>query len=606
MSSSKTASRGFLCALGIAFGVSAMGACSGADRRFATNDEQFEADAGPLTDEPERCGRHCSRDLKQVLDGCEGAEEVVQQCSADQGCGGEACVDACLAAQAQRGSAGCEFLTLPPEDATGVNGSCFAALIANTWDRAVALTAEYDGAPLDISGSTYIVDRKGAATSESYTPLEGPLPAGQVAVVLLSDQSPVHDPIGGQIVHCPPSTKAALDFDPIRHGTVLTKSFRIAADAPVAAYASYPYGGEIGKYPTATLLFPVSAWEKEYIAVSPFDFPFDFWAQVPNHRWLQIVAAEDATDVTITPNADIGATPETAPAYAGQAQTYRLARGQVLQIMQPRVNLTGSPISASKPVGLFGGSSATFLAATAADVLGQQIPAVAQWGSRYAVVPFRSRIQTFDSDFRENVPYTIVGAVDGTVLEYAPSRPNGAPETISAGESVHFFTDQVFVVKSQDKEHPIYAAVYMTGSGYGNGTGQLTTGDPDFVNVPPADQFLDRYVFFTDYTYPDTSLTVVRKKVKGGFKPVTLECVGDVTSFLPLDGEDGEFEYAWVKLTEGYVERTVDGKRCGYGRQEASSEGPFAITVWGTGLASSYGYVAGTGLRPINSYAPIK
>ena len=413
---------------------------------------------------------------------------------------------------------------------------------------------------------------------------------------MLSDQSPAKDSPGSPVVHCPKGTKAALAEDPIGHGTTLTRSFRIKADAPVAAYASYPYGGELGKYPTATLLLPVSAWEKDYIAVSPFDFRANFWVEIPNHRWLQIVATDDDTDVTITPNADIRSSPLTAPAYQGQAHTYKLSRGQVFQIMQPGANLTGSPISANKPIGLFGGSSATPLAATAADVLGQQIPAVAQWGSRYAMVPFLSRIQTFNGEVRENVPYTIVAAVDGTVLEYSPSRPNGAPETLSAGQSVNFFTDQVFVVKSQDKAHPIYAAVYMTGSAYGNGTGRLTTGDPDFVNIPPADQFLDRYVFFTDYTYPETSLTIVRRKVTSGFKPVILECSGEVTTFKPLDGENGEFEYAWVKLTEGYVEQTFGDKKCGYGRQEAHSDGPFVITVWGTGLASSYGYVAGMGL----------
>ena len=605
MSLSNHASRRFL-GVGVALGMVAAAACSGPDRKFVESGTQFGADDSGAAVEPSKCGIHCSRDLKQVLDGCEGAETLVQQCDPDQGCGGESCIDACDAAKAQRSSSGCEFLTLPPDDATGVNGACFAALVANTWDREIAISAEYDGSPLDISGSTYIVDRKGSSGSETYTPLKGPLPAGQVAVVLLADQSPAKDAPGSSVVHCPPSTKAALDFDPIRHGTVLTKSIRLKTDAPVTAYASYPYGGEMGKYPTATLLLPVSTWDKNYIAVSPFDFPVDFWLEVPNHRWLQIVASEDDTDVTITPKADIGATPETAPAYQGEPKTYKLSRGQVLQIMQPGVNLTGSPISATKPIGLFGGASATFLAATSADVLGQQIPAVAQWGSRYAVVPFLSRIQTFNGDFREKVPYSIVGAVDGTVLEYAPSRPPGAPERLSAGESANFFTDQVFVVKSQDRDHPIYVSVYMTGSAYGNGTGQLTTGDPDFVNVPPADQFLDRYVFFTDYTYPDTSLAIVRQKESNGFKPVFLECAGEVTAFKPLDGENGEFEYAWVKLTEGYVQQTFGDKKCGYGRQEAHSDGPFAITVWGTGLASSYGYVAGTGLRPINNYDPIK
>jgi hypothetical protein len=41
----------------------------------------------------------------------------------------------------------------------------------------------------------------------------------------------------------------------------------------------------------------------------------------------------------------------------------------------------------------------------------------------------------------------------------------------------------------------------MTGSTYGRGySGQYTSGNPDFVNVPSADQYLDRYVFLTDFT----------------------------------------------------------------------------------------------------------
>ena len=371
MSNSNHASRSLLCGVGILVGIAAVAACSATDRNIREEKDQF-GDAAAPPEDAGQCPIHCSRDLKQVLEGCPGSERVVQQCNQDQGCGGEMCVDACIAAQTQRGSAGCEFMTLPPDDATGVNGACFAALVANTWDRPVSISAEYDGKPLDISGAMYTVDRKSAASSEEYTLLTGPLPPGQVAVVLLSDQSPTQDAPGSQVVHCPPGTKAALDFDPIRHGTVITTAFRIKTDAPVAAYASYPYGGELGKYPTATLLLPLSTWEKDYIAVSPFDFPFDFWVQVPNHRWLQIVAAEDGTEVTIRPNADIGASPETAAAYQGEAQTYKLSRGQVFQIMQPGANLTGSPISANKPIGLFGGASATFLSATAADVLGQQ------------------------------------------------------------------------------------------------------------------------------------------------------------------------------------------------------------------------------------------
>jgi hypothetical protein len=61
------------------------------------------------------CGVHRSRDLKQVLRGCEGKEEVVEQCNADQGCGNSGkCVDGCTASALTKGSAGCDSWTIPP------------------------------------------------------------------------------------------------------------------------------------------------------------------------------------------------------------------------------------------------------------------------------------------------------------------------------------------------------------------------------------------------------------------------------------------------------------------------------------------------------------
>ncbi|MDF2695931.1 MAG: hypothetical protein K0S65_4314, partial [Labilithrix sp.] len=212
-------------------------------------------------------------------------------------------------------------------------------------------------------------------------------------------------------------------------------------------------------------------------------------------------------------------------------------------------------------------------------------------------------MNNFSPSVRENVPYSIVGAVDGTTLTYEPSRPLNAPEKLAAGEVASFYSDEVFVVKSQDSKHPFHVNVYMTGSTYGSGTGQRTTGDPDFVNVPPTAQYLDRYVFFTDFTFPDTTLTVVRKKTAKGFMPVELDCGGEIPNFQPL-GSSGQYEFAWVKLTTGFVPQKISTGTCSYGRQEAKSTGPFGITVWGMAIDASYGYVGGTGLRPVNDAQP--
>jgi IgGFc binding protein len=565
-------------------------ACSSNQEGFDPTEERPFPEAGTTPVEAAACGLHCSRDLKQVLDGCEGAETVIEVCNSEMGCGDGKCVPACTAAALSKGSAGCDFWTLPPDEAGNYIGSCFAAMVSNTWDRPVTISAEYGTEALDISRSTYTVEQVDG--DPVYKLLEGPLPVGQVAIVFLADD--VDSQIGGY--HCPVSVKAALEEDPIAHGTTKTKAFHVKTDAPIAAYSVYPYGGAESHMPAATLLLPVTAWDKNYVAISPDDF-----GESVSPRTLQIVAAEDETEVVIRPTVNITGSDSVSGTTKGTPQKWTLSRGQVLQFTQRA--MTGSPIETNKPVGVFGGSVCTDLIAGTCDLLGQQIAPFSEWGTQYVMAPFKSRIETMQGGFREIVPYSLVGAVDGTVLEYSPSKPKGAPDKLDAGVSVTFTTDELFMVKSQDSKHPFYASVYMTGAMYGSGTGRETLGDPDFVNIPPTDQYLDHYVFFTDYTYPDTSLTIVRKKTAGGFKPVILECAGELTGFQPL-GTDGEYELAWVTLTQGYLPQSFAKGQCGYGRQEAVSEAPFSITVWGVGIAASYGYVAGTGVRPINDAPP--
>ncbi|MBX3209642.1 MAG: IgGFc-binding protein [Labilithrix sp.] len=574
-------------------------ACS--DDRAGYDDRRqvfIEPDAEPPPSGPS-CGFRCSRDLKKVLKGCEGAEVEETTCPPEQGCGVDRCVDACESAALSKGSVGCSFWTLPPDDGFHGAGACFAAMIANTWDRAVTITADWGSEPLDIGASVFTA--KMVADSPTYTRLTGPLPPGEVAIVFLAEAAVVTDPFA---VRCPEGVKAAVAVDPIRHGTTRTKAFHLKTDAPVSAYSSFPYGGAESYYPASTLLLPVSSWDTSYIAVSTGRFG-DPQTTAFDRRTLQIIANEDDTKVSMRPNVTIDEGNDVAPAGAGEVQTWTLSRGQVLQITQ-RGGATGSPIQSNKPVGLFGGAPCLFLPSDVptCDLTQQQIPPFSQWGTEYALVPFEPRVESVTGKARETVPWSFVGAVDGTVLTYEPKKPPGAPDALSAGQAVDFMMEDVVTVRSQDSKHPFYAGVHMSSAQFGGGAlgGGMTKGDPDFVNVVPSDQFLDRYVFFADYTYPDTTLTVVRRRSAKGFLPVELEC-GEIGGFEPL-GSSGEFEYAWVKLTVAGKPQKLGKGACGYGRHEARSDAPFAITVWGVGADASYGYAGGMGSRPINDAPP--
>lgn len=614
-STTKSSSKiGFGIGLSLCAGVVlSAGACSSKDSSF-TQDQPVVLTPDDAAAPKPRCAEvYCSRDLKKVLGKqCEDApgEVVVEECSADQGCGGGTCVSACQSAELSKGSTGCSFWTLPPEDASIGLGSCFATMISNTWDRPVTLNAFYGNDALPLADAIYTASLDASGTT-IYTKLAGPLPAGEVAIVFLS-QAPAEGKDPAVFTTCPDGVKPALNQDPLTHATGITKAFQITADAPVSAYSIFPYGGASSYFPSSTLLYPVSSWGTNYVAVNVGKVIKTGGQAVkpPNPKGtLQLVANDDDTHVRIRPTVDIVEGGGAAGALAGQVQTWTLSKGQVLQLSQLQ-DLTGSPIESDKPIGMFGGSECAFVPTSysACDLLRQQVAPVAQWGSEYALVPFEPRVvSSTGNPSRELVPWRIVGAVDGTKLTYDPAPPAGAPEYLAAGQVVNFMSEQLVVVKSQDAAHPFYAGVYMTGASF-NGTINVTggvqmigdtLGDPDFVNVVPSDQFLDHYVFFADYTYPDTNITVVRRKTDAGFAPVNLACAGEIQGWEPL-GSSGEYEFAWVELTRGGVPQTFGASTCSYGRHEIQSDGPFSVTVWGLAKYASYGYTGGQGSRPIN------
>jgi hypothetical protein len=225
------------------------------------------------------------------------------------------------------------------------------------------------------------------------------------------------------------------------------------------------------------------------------------------------------------------------------------------------------------------------------DSAHQQIAPVRATGHEYVAVRYTGR----NGGSNEAPPWRIVGMVAGTELTWEPSKPTNAPSALGLGEVVEFAATGPFVVRSQDSDHPFYLGAYMTGGVPFNGEG-----DPEWVNVIPPQQYLDNYVFFTDPTYPQTSLVVVRtrSKVDGSFAAVNLDCLGELDGWQPV----GDYEYTRVQLVSGNFQSNGN---CVNGRHVMSSNWPFGVTVWGWGTTEqtrqvSYAYPAGAGFQPIN------
>jgi hypothetical protein len=147
----------------------------------------------------------------------------------------------------------------------------------------------------------------------------------------------------------------------------------------------------------------------------------------------------------------------------------------------------------------------------------------------------------------------------------------------------------------------VAAAACVVGAGAGCGGG----GGPRFGDGPEP---------YTDPTYPETNLVVVRAKGKHGFKDVTLDCAGPLNRWRPV-GTSGDYEYTRIDLQRHNFEKQGN---CDNGRHEIKSDAPFGVTVWGWGSkesggvarlpqapgfysqAVSYAYPAGMAIEPIN------
>ena len=556
-------------------------------------------DDTPGDDDPGATCPRCSPD-KSAIVACDGS---AQACAPDQACsdtnGVAACMNACAAAEANGSSVGCDYFAVDMDAAAGPpQDACYTVFVANTSPGQVHIDVDWGGMPIDLAVSAKLPMGSGQnITYAPYDPVAG-LGPGKVAILFLA-----YAPGGVLLmpnVACPAGITPAIGTEAQIPANGFGKAFHIKTDLPVVAYQMLPYGGGAAAATGASLLLPSSAWGNQYVAVSAYDplpaqQPPIQVAQGPSYN---IVAKEDDTNVTILPNQAIlggGGLPagtQFAP------YTFQLDRGQYAQITQLK-GLSGSPVSADKPIGMFGGHQIMSVDRCCGDHGEQMLAPVRAMGFDYVAAPHGDRKPSAG----EERIYRIFGAVNETQLTYDP--PGIGPPEVNAGAFLEIRTSQPFSVRSQGKEFPFSMFTYMSGAGE---MGEGGWGDADFVRIVPPEQFLYHYVFFTDPTYPFTTLTVVRKKTGGGdsgaasFKDVKLSCMGGPIGGWQSVGSDGLYEMTFVKLVDHF--NGMNG--CNNGVQQMDSEGQFGVWVWGWGSEDtqtgwlSYGYPAGEGLLQIN------
>jgi len=509
----------------------------------------------------------------------------VFQCSSLEQCeereDGAQCINPCLDTLGNDTSNGCEFYAVEMDLTPEAMGVCYAVFIVNQWPTGEPAKIQVDrgGQVLPIADFARLPVGKGTATQ--YAPFDAVhgLPANGVAVLFLSrDPAALDDPTLTDprvLAGCPDGVTPAVQGDASLHGTGKATAFHIKTNVPVVAYQMLPFGGGRARVTGSTLLLPTSAWGPSYVVADAYQAPTLFSEDRAGPTTV-VIASSDATHVTLSPTADIASGGGLPGTPAGVPVTYTIDRGQYVQLTQP-AELTGTSVRADAPVAVIGGNTLMDLPLDRprADSAEQMLPPVRALASEYVAVRYRSRFPGSE----EVVPWRIVGAADGTVLTYEPAPPPGAPATLAAQQLAEFQSAGQFVVRSQDAEHPFYLASYMTGGGNNDGIG-----DPEFVNVVPPAQYLPRYTFFTDPTYPETNLVVVRVRdpSTGQFPDVTLDCAGTLGGWLPL-GTSGTYQFARVDLSTGDFQGVGGCDNGVHVIRGATLAARFGVTVWGWG-----------------------
>jgi hypothetical protein len=514
-------------------------------------------------------------------------------------------VNPCRDTLGQNTSNGCEFYAVEMDLVEEAQGSCYAVFVVNQWQTGQPAKLE-----VDLGGVTLPIEQfaripTGTGTGIVYAPFseEEGLPPNKVAILFLSRDPKA--PLTAQfpsdpkvLAGCPPGVIPAVVGDAAFHGTGIGTAFHIRANVPIVAYQMLPYGGGHARVTGATLLLPTNVWGTNYIAANAYSRPpaavYDNAEDRTAGPTMAIVAQEDDTLVTINPVAPIVRGMNLLGTASQTGITYRIDKGQYLQFTQPD-ELTGSPIQSNFPVAVIGGSTIMDLPVTTpvsprADSAEQMLPPVSALGSEYVAVRYRSRIPGTE----ESTHWRIVGAVDGTTLTYDPAPPPNAPLGINQGEVIEIEDPGPWVVSSQDADHPFYFAQYMTGGGLGlkvpsDFPSIYGSGDPEFVNVIAPQQYLPRYTFFTDPTYPETNLVVVATKDSrtNAFPVVDLDCAGTLNGWQAL-GTRGKYQFTRIDLSTGNYEGQ-NGCNNGVHTIRATVPGsPLAdaaigVTIWGWG-----------------------
>jgi hypothetical protein len=534
------------------------------------------------------------------------SETKIKTCRPDQQCALGECFDFCDLPQKDRSNVGCEFwaVDLPNEyyctsldqGKTCLMYGCaacqqFVVAIANTSGFEVTVNVEVNEAK---PGETPKLKKVATKVIKGNSLEQIELPMREV------DCSEWYTDSAGKMRRKGQS-KSCLS----------SRAFRVTSSYPVVAYQFNPIKNDFSN--GASLLIPVNGLDKSYYVMgwstaNPIAMPIpgQVIEGVPNFMNLTVVGTEDNTkvEVTVTHKTQASDDGKVKAAGKGETITATLNKFDVLNIntiqdfANPSGDLTGSKVTAGKPVAVFSGGARILVPGSSLDKynpkppepsgeydvcctehMEQQMFPISSLGKDFVATrtPIRS------TSVPEPDLYRILATKDKTVVK--TNLPD-FPQLLLAkkGDVANFWSTKGFTVESNE---PIMLAQYAVCQGFIDVF--KVGGDPEFVIFPPVEQYRKEYLFLTPPTFthdyvvigvpPGTTIKLDGKEVTGEFKTLCQEY-----SIGKLKGKNYTSLHCPVK----------DGVHT----IEAST--PVGIMVYGYYGVGSYGYPGGADVKQIN------
>lgn len=277
---------------------------------------------------------------------------------------------------------------------------------------------------------------------------------------------------------------------------------------------------------------------------------------VINGNQFLLVGTTDGTIVTITPAVTVGSRTAGVPynITLDQGNTYLLRDVNGLPS-----DLTGTRISSTQPVGLFGGHQSANIPRgyESDDHLVEMIPPMSSYGRSFITVPLATRL---NGDF-----FRVLASESNTNVQI-----NGVAQApLDSNQYLEVnLTDPASILSDK----PVLVAQYSASSTFDG-----VTGDPFMMLVPPHEQYCSTYVAKTPATgFSGNFLNIVSPNEAVG--SITLNGVPiPAINFTPVAGSN--FSIAKIPVSPGdYV---------------LNSDFRFGCHVYGFNFLEGYGYPAG-------------